>query len=189
MLQVKISEKFQAVIEWVIAILLIFLCMKTSGFFYGSFSPLKAYQQSERTFHYGPSEIINEIDIEKGKIYLCRYKEWFSANTVIKKTLKWYIGDGEVGRKIEKADKINYSWSGARIHDYFLMKVYGYVSEESIDKVLLDVELDGLAKTLEYKLEDDRMFIFYWNEDVYDYKLKELRGVDKSGKVIYSKDL
>lgn len=185
----KINKKFQAAVEWVIAILLIFLCIRVSGLTYGSFSPLKAHQQSEKTFHYGPSEIIKEIDIEKGKIYLCKYKEWFSSSTVIKRTIKWYIGDGQGGRKIEKADKISYSWNGSRIHDYFLMKVYGYVSEESIDKVLLDVELDGLAKTLEYKLEDDRMFIFYWDEEVYDYKLKELRGVDKSGKVIYSKDL
>lgn len=185
----KVNKRFQVVVEWIIAVLLILLCIRISGFSYGSFSPLKAHEQSERTLHYGPSEIIKEIDIEKGKIYLCRYKEWFSASTVIKKNIKWYTGGGPGGRKIDKADKISYSWNGSKIHDYFFMRIYGYVSAEDIDKVLLDVEIDDSTKTLEYKLDDDRMFIFYWNEDDYDYELKTLRGVDKAGKIIYNKDL
>lgn len=36
-----------------------------------------------------------------------------------------------------------------------------------------------------YVLDENRMFIFYWNEDGQKSKIKYLKGLDKDGKVIF----
>lgn len=84
----KINDKQKAIFEWTMAIVLLMLTFKASSLSYGSFSPIKAHYQSERTFHYGPSEIIKTINLKGTKIYLCRYKDWISANTVKKGIIK-----------------------------------------------------------------------------------------------------
>jgi len=106
---VKINEKYCATMEWIIAIVLVVLCFKYSILSYGNLLPLKAHQQSERTYHYGPSNIIKTINLKGGKIYLCRYKDWFSADTVKKGIIKWYPGDNVAGSKIDYSKQVSYS--------------------------------------------------------------------------------
>ena len=88
------KSKVLDIIEWGILTVLLSVIINNHFLSYANFSPMEAHKQSERTSYYGPSEIIKEIDLDGYKIYLCRYKEWFSANTVIKRGFMWYPGSG-----------------------------------------------------------------------------------------------
>lgn len=182
----KIS--ISVIIEWSIATVLLFICYKYSFLSYGSFSPLKAHELSERTYHYGPSKIIKEIDLGKQKVYLGRYKDWFSADTVKKELIKWYPGDGVGGTLIDSSKQVSYSWSGSGTNNNeMVMKVYGYVSDSKI--VAMQIEGEDKISSTKYQLDESRMFIFYWNEDNKQNKTKYLVGLDKNGKVIYKEEL
>ncbi|WP_097027182.1 hypothetical protein [Clostridium peptidivorans] len=183
-----LNKKHSAIIEWIIAIVLVVICWNYSIFSYGSFSPIKAHEQSERTYHYGPSKIIKTIDLDGGKIYLCRYKDWFSANTVRRGIINWHPGDQVSGTPIDYSKQVSYSWSGARIKgDIMIIKTYGYVSDPKITTILFEDE--GKTNTSRYALDESKMFIFYWNEDMQKSKEKYLKGLDRDGKVIYEEKL
>ncbi|GFP76562.1 hypothetical protein [Clostridium fungisolvens] len=182
----KIS--ISVIIEWSIATVLLFICYKYSFLSYGSFSPLKAHELSERTYHYGPSKIIKEIDLGKQKIYLGRYKDWFSADTVRKELIKWYPGDGVGGYPIDSSKQVSYSWSGSSTkNNEMFMKVYGYVSDTKITTILIEGE-DKISEP-KYQLDESRMFLFNWNKDSNSRNTKYLVGLDKDGKVIYKEEL
>ncbi|MEG2918257.1 MAG: hypothetical protein RR891_00605 [Clostridium sp.] len=182
----RINNKYGATIEWFIAIVLIVLCLKYSIFSYGSFSPIKAHEQSERTSYYGPSEVVETIDLGGGKIYLCRYKQWFSADVVTRK-ITWNSGGGR-GFPIDNSKQISYSWSSFRSKDYDNgMLFYGYVTDPEITTLLFEDK--NKEKTLRYDLDENRMFVFYWNKDYNKNELKYLNGLDCNGKVIYEENV
>ena len=190
------NKRLQSIIEWIIAGILLVTAVYPYVYvyvYYGSFSALEAHQKSEKSYHYGPSEILEVIDIPKGKIFLCKYDKWFSADTIIKGIIKWYPGSGVGGYPIQESQGISSIWSGSRIsEDYFLYKGYGYVSNPDITTVTLEVEWikeDGTEnKVLEYKLKDHRGFIFYWNDNETKYKPKTLRGLGVNGNILYEKN-
>jgi hypothetical protein len=182
-----ISKKvWTGTLEWFIAIVLI---ISTSYYYFfssGSFTALNEFKRSERTYNYGPSDIKRTIDTDYGKIYLSKYKDWFSASTVEKKIVKWYIGNGVTGIKIKNEDKITQSWGGSKVSDKaFIYKVFGYVTDNSIRSVFFEVEENGETKSLKEDIGEDRMFIFWWNDKENKYKFLRLRGVDASGNVVY----
>lgn len=180
----KLNKKHSAIMEWIIAIVLLVICWKCSILSYGNFSPVKAHEQSERTYYYGPSKIIKTIDLDGGKIYLCRYKDWFSANTVRRGVIKWYPGDQVAGTLIDYSKQISYSLSGSGIKgDVMIIDIYGYVNDPKITTILLEDKSKGNAS--KYALDESKMFIFYWNEDMQSSKVKYLKGLDRDGKVIY----
>lgn len=186
------DKRLQSIIEWTIAVALLVAAVY-HHIYYGSFSALKAHQKSEQSYHYGPSEILEVIDFPKGKIFLGNYDKWFSADTIKKGLIKWYPGSGVGGFPIKENEELSSTWSGSRISDdYYLYKVYGYVSNPDITKIALEVEWvkeNGTEnKVLEYKLKDHKGFIFYWNENETKYKLKTLRGLDTNGNILYEKD-
>ncbi|RSK27545.1 DUF5044 domain-containing protein [Bacillus sp. HMF5848] len=181
-------------IEWVIAIVLLFFAVKESPYFnYYHLSPLAAHEQSERTYHYGPSNIVESIDVGDVRLYMGTYKEWFSVNSVEKHAgVFWRPGSHVGGTEIDKNQAISYSWSGSTINDdLMLMKIYGVVTNPNIVEVQLDV-MEGSGnpvQTLSYPLKDHRMFLFYWNELENPYKWLFLRGVDKTGNTVYEHEL
>lgn len=184
------KNRFKDILEWIIAGVLLFACYEAYPFSYGSFSPQKAHQQSEKTFSYGPSKIIKEIDLDGGVIYLCRYKDWFSADTVKKEIIKWYPGSGVEGIPIDYSKKISYNWGNSQIKSgIHIMKLYGIATDHSISTVTLDVEEKGNPTTLKYSLDANRMFIFYWSEKEHDYNFRYLRGLDSNGQILYEQKL
>lgn len=184
------KNRLKAILEWIIAAVLLFACYIAYPLSYGNFSPIKAHQLSERTFHYGPSQIIREIDLDGGIIYLCRYKDWFSADTVRKGFIKWYPGSGVGGAPIDYSKKISYYWGNSQIKgDISIMKFYGIATDPSISTVTLDIDEKGIPETLKYTLNSNRMFIFYWSEKEHNYHFRYLRGLDSSGKVLSEQKL
>jgi len=63
----------------IILVLLFILYMMWAGLY---LTPLLANEHSERSAHYGPSEVIHIENFDGGKYILCKYDRWFSCNTV-----------------------------------------------------------------------------------------------------------
>jgi hypothetical protein len=191
------KEKKWAILEWIIVILLLAVAVKDSLFInYYHLTPIAAHEQSERTYYYGPSEVVEEIDLGEVRIYLGKYKNWFSANSVLKQAgVFWVPGSQVGGNEVQQNQDISYSWSGSKINDdLMLMKFYGIVTNPNIVTVELDVtdkkvNGDGGLKTLTYPLEKHRMFLFHWNELEYSYQWESLRGMDENGKLVYEQSL
>ncbi len=184
----KNNTKLMGRIEWIIVIVLLVVCINNEYFKYGKFSPIKAHEASERTFHYGPSEIVETIDTDDIKIYLCRYKKWVSMSTITKDYLKWKIR-GNAIKEIKADEKVSWSYSGSKIKGYgLLMRVFGYVSDEDISTITLEVEGATGNKVLEYELNENRMFIFYWNDEEEKYELEKLKGINDHGEIGYDKE-
>jgi len=178
------KNRYAAAFEWIIAIFLIILCINTKYLSYGSFTPIAAHQKSERTYYYGPSEIADTIKLDGTILYLCRYKEWYSLSIVKKGLLRWQTAGLNIGNKIDPSAPINYSRGFTRINkDLGLNKIYGNASDPEIVKVVLENK-DGSDK-LQYELDSDRLFVFYWQGEDMLYKYDLLKGLDKSGNIKY----
>ncbi|UOQ86912.1 hypothetical protein [Gracilibacillus salinarum] len=163
---------------------------------YYELSPEAAFEKSERTIYYGPSQVLEKVDLEDVQIFLSTYKNWFSATLINKHAgIFWGPGSGAGGEEIKEDQDINYSWGGTLINeDYRLMQYYGIVTNPEISRVELDVSIaDSRGKgvpgedieTLTYQLKDHRMFLFHWNDMEDDYKARTLRGLNNDGEVIY----
>jgi hypothetical protein len=194
-------DKIKAIIEWTIAILLIFIVIKDSPYFsYYELSPEAAFERSERTYYYGPSEVLEKVDLDDVQIFLSNYKNWFSATLVNKYAgIFWGAGSGVGGIEIKEDQDITHSWGSSSINEnYMLMRYYGIVTNPEITKVELDVAegydwdeqvpVEDIV-TLDYQLEEHRMFLFNWNEMENDYISLALRGVNNDGEVIYEEEL
>ncbi|MBB6452512.1 hypothetical protein HNQ94_000957 [Salirhabdus euzebyi] len=194
------TQKIKTLTEWGAAILLIVWIYFQSPYFnYYHLSPLEAHQQSERTFYYGPSEVVEEVEIGDARIYLGTYKNWFSANMVLKhKGIFWAPGSGVGGHEINKSKDLSYSWSGSSIDkDTMLMRFYGIVTNPEIVDVELDLveatlNSDSYQKdqinTLSFHLKNHRMFLFHWNMQENNYRQVAIRGLDENGEVVYEEE-
>jgi hypothetical protein len=133
------------------------LCVKFSIFSHVSLSPLRAHQKSERTYYYGPSEIIEVVDVSGGKVYLCRYKDWISANTVKRNLIFWSAGDQVGGSKIDYNERVNFTWfySG---HEP-IIKLHGIVNDANITSIGI-MNSEDKEFMFERKINSENMFVF-----------------------------
>lgn len=140
----SLRKKIFAVLEWVVAIILLFICLYYYVFYefsYGSFTAVGAYRASERTMHYGPSKIEKVIDVKNGKVFLGKYKNWISAAPIEKRFIKWYPGGGDEGYNIKYSDKISqFIGYGDMGHNSYIYRVFGYVNDSNIKSVSLQFE-------------------------------------------------
>ncbi|BBI34252.1 hypothetical protein [Cohnella abietis] len=181
-------------VEWCIAILLVFLYFKEGHTMNGSLTAAKAHQLSERSYHYGPSQIVREVPYGKDTvIFLGLYKDWFSADTSVKQRMGWYPGGGVSGVAIDKSKPLTYFWEISQLNKTLrLGKFFGYVSDPKITTVVLNMvylndKREELNKTIELResIKEDRMFLFLWNELENQYRWKSIQGMDDEGKVLY----
>lgn len=185
----SLRKKIFASIEWIVAIILLFICLYYYIFSYGSFSAIGAYRASERTMHYGPSEIKKVIDVKNGKVYLGKYKNWISASPIQRRFIKWYAGNGGGGCEIKYSDKISqFIDCGAMGKNSYICSVFGYVNDSNIKSVNLQFQESGKRNTRKYEITSDKMFIFCLENNSHKYKIISLKGLDKGGKVIYEND-
>ncbi|WP_256758084.1 hypothetical protein [Cohnella sp. WQ 127256] len=195
-------KTIRSYVEWVIAVLLIFLFFNGGHLVIGNFSADKAHELSESSYHYGPSEISRKIHYNKDiVIYLGTYKKWFSADTVNKRGLGWFPDGGVSGREIDTNKPLTYSWEIKHYNKKLrLAKFFGYVTDERISSVVLnviardntqdDIRVNQQSNViLKETLTEDRLFIFLWNEIEQSYAWQSIQGLDGEGKVIYEEKL
>ena len=181
----KSSNKFRAIIEWIIAVVLVIICV---NFYSIRFTPLQAFRNSEKTMNYGPSEIIKKLDKGGTKIYLARYKNWISSQVIESQWGTWrYSGGSVTGTPINYKEKITYSWCGsAETDNKYLWDLYGYVNDTKINKVILQVKRNEKTESFEYQLDKSNMFIFSWVDNKGGQStLTKIIGMDKDNKSVY----
>lgn len=192
------KKMVMSAVEWCVAILLIVLFFWVDSLSMGSYTAKTAHELSERSYHYGPSQIVKEISVGKDTVvYLGIYKNWFSADTIIKRNLKWYPGGGTAGVEINRTKPLTYSWEisqGAKRTG--LAKFYGYVTDPDITTVVLNTEIQnsanngtGKISTMSQTIQKDRMFLFLWDTGGDHYVWKSIQGLDREGKVRYDSEL
>ncbi len=162
----------------IITILILFIIfVKGSGLY---FTPLGAHRDSERSAHYGPSEIVHIEDFEKGKYIMCRYDKWFSCNTVNRRLLFfWRFGNQVHGWEKDVTIPLNYSWD----RDGSFSKAFGIINDKNIKKV--EVVLDN-GTTIYQEDFYENMFLITWKSDnITDFS--GIRAYDGEGNIVFEK--
>lgn len=172
----RILNRKKKLIRNIIAlIILLIIFVKSSGLY---FTPLGAHRDSERTAHYGPSEIIHIEDYEKGKYILCKYDKWFSCNTVNKKLFFfWHFGNQVHGIENDLSQPLSYYWVG----EGNFYKVYGIINDKRIKKV--EVVLNNGDTLVQENFYDD-MFLIHWVANDSKYYSK-VRAYDEDGNMVF----
>ena len=183
MINIVKSKKIKLAMQWIIVIVILIICFKVTVFPNGRLSAQRVHEDSERSYYYGPSEIINTTDLGSSRIYLCRYKNWFSSDTVKKGIVLWYPGKEDGGTEIDYRRQITYTKSAEGDESgNRLMKIYGYVNDDEVTTICLKNKECFVTEV--YELDESRLFIFCW-QDSKDIDYKYLIAADKDGKVIY----
>lgn len=157
----------------------------------GSSTPEQAHRLSESGYHYGPSEVVRKVTVPFDKhrvIFLGTYKDWFSADTVVKKKGGWVAGGGVAGVEIDRSKALSYSWEANSVSDKRMMyKFFGYVSDGRISAVelLMTAKETGKRAPMREAIGDDRMFLFVWEAKSVSREWEALRGLDEDGRVLY----
>ncbi|MFD2329369.1 hypothetical protein ACFSR7_08965 [Cohnella sp. GCM10020058] len=181
--------------EWIAIVLLLWLVWREGIFTPGSLTPEKAHRLSESGFHYGPSTVVRKVTVPFDKhqvIFLGTYKDWFSADSVVKKRGGWVAGGGVGGIKIDRDKALSYGWEGTSLsRSLMTYKFYGYVSDDRIATVelLMTDKETGKSAPMREAITDDRMFLFLWESKQDSYAWQTIRGLDKEGSVLYEQKL
>lgn len=147
------------------------------------FTPLSAHESSERSIHYGPSEVVHIEDFEEGKYILGKYDKWVSCNTVNKQLLFfWGFGSQVTGFENDKTKTLDYSWSIS--HEY--NKYYGIRNDVNINKVEITLKNGEIHTTTDFYND---LFIIAWktsgDSDIY---VKNIKGYDSFNNVIFEEN-
>ena len=171
------SRQKKVIRNLILLIILSFLFIIRSGLY---FTPMSAHKNSERGFHYGPSEVVHIEDYEDNKYLLCKYDNMVSCNMVRRSSFFfWSIGDYPVGFENDKKKPLAYSWGNS----YSNWKAYGIVNDDRIKRVEIILN-DG--RTLTQSEFYDDLFLFIWN--TYDNRSQGynlLKGYNSDNNVLY----
>ncbi|WP_366923087.1 hypothetical protein MFMK1_003579 [Metallumcola ferriviriculae] len=171
------SRRKKVIRNFIILGILFVIFLNRSGLY---LTPLSAHEHSERSIHYGPSEVVHIEDFDGGKYILGKYDKWVSANTV-NRTLFffWRFGSQPIGFENDKSKAVDYTWSSS----YENYKLYGIVNDDKVKKV--EIILNSGESFAQKDFYDD-LFLFTWqskgNENMY---FKSIRGYDSENKVIF----
>lgn len=150
-------------------------------------TPLAAHENSERTLHYGPSQVVHIEDFDKGKYILGKYDRWVSCNTVKRELFFfWGYGNNPIGFENIPNEAIAYTIDGSHDKDHYDYKLYGIVNDPKVKKVEVILG-DGTVLTQNEFYEN--LFLFTWETEDYDmnWAETEVRGYDEDNELIFTK--
>ncbi|MDR7870787.1 MAG: hypothetical protein RIN55_08020 [Tissierellaceae bacterium] len=161
-----------------ITILLILFILRFNSFnLY--LTPKAAHEASERSIHYGPSEVTHIQDFDKGKFILSKYDRWISCNTVRKSMFFfWTFGSQVTGIEVDETKPLDYTWSYSRPN----FKCYGIINDNRIDKVEVYVDDGSVLSQTEFY---DDMFLLTWVDEV---KFSSIKAYDSHGNILFEDD-
>lgn len=162
----------------IILVVLLLIFVKGLGM---NFTSIGAHKLSERTGHYGPSEIVHIEDFEGGKLFLCKYDKWFSCNTVNRSFLFfWRYGNQVHGTENDLSKPLSYSY-GYSSENY---RYYGIINDKSIAKIEIILRNEDKLSVEEFH---DDMFLINWKAPADDrsFNFKGLKAYDQEGNIIF----
>lgn len=136
-----------------------------------------AHKASERSIHYGPSEIIHVKDLGSKKLFLCKYDKWISCNTSKRALgLFWQFGNQVTGVENKTEQPFTYTWNGGSSG----MVIYGIINDPSI----IEIRLVYSDSTIIIDTFYEDMFMHTWDSlDNSDYP--NVQGYNSSGELVY----
>lgn len=170
--------KGKKVLRNVIIIVFLGVLMINRGGLY--LTPLAAHESSERSIHYGPSEVVHVENFKGGKYILAKYDKWISCNTVNRELLFfWRFGSQVTGVENDQSQAMTYTWG---MSDQY-SKVYGIINDKGITRIELTLVNKEIVETTEFY---DDMFLITWErKDKEKFNLKQIRAYDASNNVVF----
>lgn len=165
----------------IILVILFGLFMYRAGFY---LTPISAHEHSERSIHYGPSEVVHIEDFDEGKYILGKYDKWVSCNTVNRELFFfWGFGNFSIGSENDTTKLLTYNWDGS--HDN--LKIYGIINDDSIKRV--EVILNN-GETLTQSEFYEGLFLLTWKADlsIKSGWFKEIRGYDSNDIMVFQSE-
>lgn len=157
--------------------ILFFVFLKSFGLY---LSPLAAHENSERSIHYGPSQVVHIEDFEKGKYILGKYDKWISCDIVNRELLLlWRLGSQPIGIENDKTKPLTYTWG--ETHPY--CRLYGIINDDRIKKV--EITLDNGNVLTQTKFYDSLFLVTWKSPDNGNTFFKHIKGYDSSNNVIF----
>ncbi|MCB8814614.1 hypothetical protein [Desulfosporosinus shakirovi] len=146
-------------------------------------TPLSAHEHSERSLHYGPSEVVHVEDFDGGKYILANYDKWYSCNSV-ERTLGffWRTGGGSIGTENDKTKAVAFSWSAS--YEHFV--AYGIINNARVKRIELTLSNGQVLTQTKFY---DNMFLIPWTDNTDNNYFGKLKGYDASNKVIFESEL
>lgn len=136
-----------------------------------------AHRASERSIHYGPSEIIHVEDFGYKKMFLCKYDRWISCNTSKRALgLFWQFGNQVTGIENKEELPFTFTWLGTNVDGV----IYGIINEPSITEIKL-IYLDATV-IIDTFYED--MFFYRW-EGSNNNDYPKVQGYNAEGELVY----
>ncbi|WP_346961919.1 hypothetical protein [Clostridium sp.] len=171
------SRSKKVVRNIIILTILLFLLFMRSGL---HLTPIAANEQSERSKHYGPSEVVHVENFEKVKYILCKYDKWVSCSTVNKELFFfWRIKNQIIEFEYDKTKAIDYTLRSMEEN----FSIYGIVNDDKVKKIEV-TSLGGEVFT-QTEFYDD-LFLLIWKLDNdYDWGIKNIKGYDSDNNVIF----
>lgn len=157
--------------------ILFFVFLKVTGLY---LTPLSAHKNSERSIHYGPSEVIHIEHFDRGKYLLCKYDKWVSCNTVKRELLFfWRFGNQVTGFENDKTKALDYTW-GMSSGNY---KLYGIINNDKIRKIQITLNNGEIFTETEFY---ENLFLFTWkaDNDNQSCDFNNIKGYDSNNNII-----
>ncbi len=146
-------------------------------------NPLSAHEDSERSIHYGPSEVVHIENFEGGKYVLGKYDKWVSCNMVSKVFFfLWGFGSDPTGFENDQTKAVDYTWAAIN-HNF---KLYGIINDDRVKKIEITL---GNGKVLIQTDFYDDLFLFTWRDTLdEDWNFKNIRGYDANNNIIFEEE-
>lgn len=165
------------VVRNIIILLFLFLLRFVSYNLY--LSPIAAHEASEKSIHYGPSEVVYIEDFDGGKFILGKYDKWISLNTVNKSMFMfWTFGSPVNGIEVDKTKPLDYTWAYSRP----MFKYFGIINDDNISKI--EVTTDNGTVLSQTEFYDDMFLLTLEAETRFD----SIKAYDSQGNILFEED-
>jgi sRNA-binding regulator protein Hfq len=145
------------------------------------FTPLAAHESSERSIHYGPSEVIHIEDFKKGKYILGKYDKWVSCDTVNRVWhFFWTAGNQPIGFENDKTKAVSYTWM---LSSYNYFKAYGIINDKNVKRI--EITLSNGEVLTQTDFYEDLFLLTLESKGKENVIFKAIRGYDAEDKLVY----
>lgn len=142
------------------------------------FTALSAHKSSERSIHYGPSEVKYIEKFSGGKYILGQYDQWVSCNTVDRTLLIfWSFGDQVTGFQNDTSKPVDFS---GKLSDKKSL-VYGIINDKRIKRIELVMSDESIISQDEFH---DQLFLITYTKGNISFNFT-LKAYDQHNNLLY----
>ena len=150
---------------------------------HSAISPLSAHEHSERSIHYGPSEVVHIEDFDGSKYILSKYDKWVSCNSVNKSLLFfWRFGDQLTGFENDRTKAVDYTW-GSSYQNY---RTYRIINDNRVKSVQITLNNGQVLTQSDFY---EHLFLFTWTYENDGDWSQSIRGYDSEDNIVFEEEI